>query len=125
MKAYELMKLAAENPQKYKGKKYSVKWGKVVDRDGDCMKAIEVDSDGQLVGACGKWAYVSCDTELEEIKPEPVPFMDAVRAYSEGKTIRCEWGGDVYRYTGDRMIDHRADAVCPDEILHGTWTIEA
>jgi hypothetical protein len=136
MKAYELMKLAAENPQKYKGKKYSVKWGKVVDRDGDCMKAIEVDSDGQLVGACGKWAYVSCDTELEEIKPEPVPFMDAVRAYSEGKTIRCEYNGYKITYTptdaklsglGIGMylfIDGDGKGTTAEMFLEGAWYIE-
>jgi hypothetical protein len=89
-----------------------------------CDEVVEFDSTGVNFTRKMEGLLLTSDWKIIP-EPKPVPFMDAVKAYSEGKTIRCEWGGDVYRYTGDRMIDHRADAVCPDEILHGTWTIEA
>jgi hypothetical protein len=62
-----------------------------------------------------------------ELIQQPITFMEAVKAYSEGKTIRCEIGEEarVYDYKvgyGMTNIDHYAITV--GEILNGKWYVE-
>jgi hypothetical protein len=62
--------------------------------------------------------------------PQPVPFMGAVKAYSEGKTIRCESECGVWRYKKETGTGHMWDIGKPDsvitstEILEGRWYVE-
>jgi hypothetical protein len=59
-----------------------------------------------------------------------VPFLDAVKAYGEGKTIRCETkihGKQIYRPSGMPLADtlkSQDGHLRVREILEGTWTIE-
>jgi hypothetical protein len=65
-----------------------------------------------------------------ELIQQPIPFMEAVKAYSEGKTIRCEldgmrtqtyvWGTD----SGFKNIRNNYGAVAAEEILNGKWYVE-
>lgn len=92
LKAYDLMKAAAENPQEYEGKRYKVVEGSYLwfgaDNRDECIivngRLTEKNRHSTL--------SVYADTILEEIKPEPkpVPFMDAVNS---GKRIRPDSAG--------------------------------
>jgi hypothetical protein len=75
-----------------------------------------------------------------ELVQQPVSFMEAVKAYSEGKTIRCEFiGYNGKKYTAiyddkkenskyNQLVDNNSDIVsdpvCCEEILNGTWYVE-
>jgi len=58
--------------------------------------------------------------------PRPVPFLEAVKAYSEGKTVKCEYSSVIHRYKqeGNGFVDENGEAITSYEILNGTWTAE-
>ena len=58
---------------------------------------------------------------------KPVPFMEAVKAFSEGKVIECELNTEkfVYGYKYKKqLIDSNKLAVSINEILNGKWYIK-
>jgi hypothetical protein len=132
MKAFELMYLAKMEPQKYEGKKYKITKGCALNNMGNLLNETDVINVEK-----GKVYYnkiyelnISQNTELEEIQ-QPIPFLEAVKAYSEGKTIRCEWKGrsqnwaSKYKNGSQYMGIKECDgAICPEEILNGTWYLE-
>jgi len=133
IKGYDLMKLAADNPQKYEGKKYEVvnrtsamyNFATAPKRYTECVIKSGVFRSNELP------LMIFSDTELEEI-PQSVPFLEAVKAYSEGKTIRCAGKcvamEQVYSpNTAASTIPLRTTngtAITDKEILSGIWFIE-
>jgi hypothetical protein len=128
MKAYELMKLAKENQAKYQGKKYKVTNGIAIDSRGKEYKEVIISTHGELTASIFKM-YVTDITEVEEIQ-QPIPFLEAVQAYREGKTIISETDGigtEIYKMKRSdsqpiESIDGAGITVC--EILEGKWFIE-
>jgi hypothetical protein len=65
-----------------------------------------------------------------ELIQQPIPFIEAVKAYSEGKTIRCESECGIWRYKKETGTGHMWDIGKPDsvitstEILEGRWYVE-
>jgi hypothetical protein len=64
-----------------------------------------------------------------ELIQQPVDFLTAVEAYSEGKTIRCEdskWGSHTYKIDefSDEIKDTKEIAVSTHEVLKGVWYVE-
>jgi hypothetical protein len=68
-------------------------------------------------------------------EPKPVSFMDAVKAYAEGKTIRCKLKEDVTRFIAPKhksAFSHfgywiKGDGntdISTGQILNGIWTVE-
>lgn len=129
IKACELMTETLKNPEKYEGKKYKVKFGACITYGGKDLEEV-IATGGYLVGGAASRVYVSETTELEEIKPgpKPVPFMEAVKAYRAGETIRCEreskFDMTTYCSGGDLTDREHHRPINPDEILNGTWYIE-
>lgn len=144
MKLYasELMELARKEPEKYEGKRYKASGDVILMRTGDRAKSdIIAFENGRPIVDGYATAFISADIILEEIPPEPkpVPFMEAVKAYSEGKTIRCEvvpsTTNQVYEYEpcgngialhGYKLSTYKGSgtAVTTKEILEGKWFIE-
>lgn len=142
IRACKLMVDAMENPHEYEGKRYKVVEGSYLwfgaDNRDECIIV-----NGRLTEKNRHSTFsVYADTVLEEIKPEPkhVPFMEAVKAYSEGKTIRCEvvpsTTNQVYEYKPDgnkiglhgyKLSTYKGSGtpVTTKEILEGKWFIEA
>ncbi len=138
--AYDLMKLAHDNPQEYEGRRYRTVRGIITTC---CPKAEEPKvvkiSNGYLMAQgteLGGQAYVSVDTRLEEIKPEPkpvpVPFLEAVKANENGKVIKCHIKNDIYVYDcfanadtgGYGFLQTKSGHIVTfREILDGTWYI--
>ena len=137
MKLYasELMELARKEPEKYDGKRYKVLGLYCIGPESQFYGEVIVDSEGKLQGkGHDNWAYINSNTKLEEIPPEPkpVPFMEAVKAYSEGKTVDCKVGNCRYVYQkceGDTPYkamhekNDESSGVSAKEILEGTWHI--
>lgn len=126
MKAYELMKLAAENPAEYEGKMYRFKYGGcAVELCGGAHYVITF-KDGDAFTLNGDKAYVSSYGEVEEVKA--VPFMEAVKAFCERKKIACEtdrYGKQIYNPSGGIVsLNSQGGAIRTYEILHGEWYIE-
>lgn len=63
---------------------------------------------------------------------EPVSFMDAVKAFDEGKTIKCKYSNEEFIYSESisGLLETQSDilneflAVGSKEILYGKWFIE-
>jgi len=92
----------------------------------------EIQIDGFSVGA----RYGLNTNDEWELIQQPVSFMEAAKAYSEGKTIRCEIDGRTYIYepnsdteAADNMgycFQEKGDSeswVTTCEILNGKWYI--
>jgi hypothetical protein len=131
MLACELMVNALKFPQKYEGRRYKVvKGARLITRDDELFSEFTVKGGLFTNGGCHGLA-VYCNTELEEI-PQPVPFMEAVAAYGNGRTINCKCNGITHTYTpayirGNSkcgLCDENDVAVSAAEILEGVWTIE-
>jgi hypothetical protein len=130
--AYDLMKLATENPGEYEGKRYKCVRTKFADGLGRLRDEIIIKN-GRFAfvdDGSGFTVFISNDTELEEIKPEPQPvsFMEAVKAYSKGKKIRC--GQTIYTSESGMSSAFTSNDLSNGtylncrEILHGEWFIE-
>ncbi len=123
--AYELMKLAAEDPEPYKGKKYKVAKGNCMNGHGNKPMAVLVRPSGILTDESTYEIFVTSETILEEIKPEPVPFMEAVKALDSGKDIYSENGNGIrHYYTGVCFRDEKGFSVMTEEILRRQWYIK-
>lgn len=77
---------------------------------------------------------VSIDDEWTLIQ-EPVPFMEAIKAYDKGKTIKCVFGSyhglSIYKpqfafgdYKFSDLRDENEGPITQTEILEGKWYIE-
>jgi hypothetical protein len=129
--ASDLMTEARKNPEKYEGKRYKVIKGFLLDSEGvEHLEAL-ITKHGNVIIPGQPWlAYVSPNTQLREIKPEPKPvtFMEAVKAYENGKSIKVKDGSreTTYNLSGDMaMFKGTNDTILTvSEILNGTWYIE-
>jgi hypothetical protein len=68
--------------------------------------------------------FIVVEKPLEwELIQQPIPFMEAVKAYSEGKAIRCEWNGGYKEYLpcGLKCVNTTFAA---NDILNGKWYIK-
>jgi hypothetical protein len=139
LKAYDVMKLAAENPGEYEGKRYRVVEGSTMVAGGTNLqlvrKCIIRNAGFETIESPHYGLAAYNDTILEEIKPEPQPvsFMEAVKAYSEGKTVECKIDCITYIYKkededGDPLCEMQAEetkaGLSAREILHGVWYIK-
>jgi hypothetical protein len=78
----------------------------------------------------GELVFVEARFIREITQPVAVPFLEAVKAYSEGKTIRCEMSGmEIQRYTPNRYGSYKClksqlgATISANEILNGKWYI--
>lgn len=133
MYASELMEAARKDPEKYEGKRYKAECA-LIDYKGNSYDTCQFNKDGKLCAPSNTcdWAYINGNTTLEEIppKPKPVTFMEAVKAYDEGKTIECkssEFKKRTYQpgqYYPHEMLDKYADSITAKEIINGEWFIK-
>lgn len=64
-----------------------------------------------------------------ELVQEPISFIEAIKAYSKGKTIKCKlpWMITIYKNQGlhnSPLYDNNGRALSFIEILEGKWHIE-
>jgi hypothetical protein len=98
--------------------------------DGQTVKVEKLDDGIYFVWEPGR-KYLS-PTDIWTLVQEPVPFMEAVKAYAEGKTIRCEIDDNIAKYyptsklgsLGYFLKTRLGYAVTTGEILNGKWYIE-
>jgi hypothetical protein len=121
IKAYELMKLAAENPQKHSGKKYKSEYEEVVDVDGNRHSEVYFGTDGDL--RCrknGYRAFIGATTILEEI-PQTVSFMEAANS---GNEIRHELWTDYYTLSEALTLIADTSSSQARAWINGKWFVE-
>jgi len=114
MKLWEVLKALDENPKKVfesnlAGLEYKISLdGEIIAFESGAVKFIGLNN-------CRDW---------QEVK-QPVTWQEAIEAWTNGKTIRCEDGGFDYLFSGGKSI--LTDSVGPIDtyqITKGTWYIE-
>ena len=55
---------------------------------------------------------------------EPVPFMEAIKAFSKGTNIRCELNNSNFYYRDGVLKEVNGFTVGTCEILQGKWYLE-
>jgi hypothetical protein len=133
MKGYELMKLTKENPSKYKGKRYKyIRGAKPRDCKDRTHEEFYISKYGEfLIEKSIFKLFISDDTEVEEIQ-QPIPSLEAIKAYEEGKTVRCEIDGKIFIFEGkyengklrESLYDTSCNSITANQILRGTWFVE-
>jgi hypothetical protein len=128
-KTWEVIKMLEQNPSaEFKcqyGQKIGIKEG-ILKWDTGALFKINIegyaDESMRTAGTLDRF-------EWELIQPS-VSFMEAVKAYSEGKTIRCEINAEKYIYKPlgedcyNAVKDDENIAVSAKEILEGRWYVE-
>ena len=122
MKAYDLLAKASCNLRDYAGEKYKVTKGAVIDKVGKEYSEFKINSEGGICVDEYLRGYISEWTEIQKIQ-QPIPFMEAVEAYSEGKTIRCEINGG-YKGFSPCGLKHANATFLANDILEGLWFVE-
>ena len=117
-KTWEVVKMLTENPELV----FVRPSDRVRTMLGDKIHAGEIigkyleQTDGESIRLSDEW----------ELVPQPASFMEAVKAYSEGKTIQSKQVcfTRIYNPSGAGwMIDQNGSGPSSSEILHGTWYI--
>jgi len=132
MKNWEVIKALYENPRlQFKNKRFGGVLG--YDENGHLAWLSGVPKVGEIFtihyNPGHPFATGNYDDDWELV-PQPVPFLEAVKAYSEGKTVECKskgFGTRVYEPGVNHpyaMIDQSDTAVTAHEILHGEWLIK-
>jgi hypothetical protein len=119
-KTWEMYKMLTENKElKFKrvGDGMEVNFSKKI-KNGKFADYYLHQSNGECPMLSDEW----------ELIQQPIPFMEAVKAYSEGKTIRCELGMQTSTYPSNGIPDCMVDkehnlAVSCREIMEGKWFI--
>lgn len=117
MKLWEVMKALEENPEK----KFALKGRNQVIGTTRLARGVTVavdDSQFQYV------AELEFSDNWEEVK-QPVPWQEAIEAWMNEKTVRCEIGEENYIFS--RSTDEFKDdlgAVTRIQLYEGTWYIE-
>lgn len=123
IKGYELMKLVAENSDKYSNKTYKVVEGHARTPSGVDRKEINVNSIGNFEDYDGVSLYISTRTELEEIK-QPVTPQEAREAHINGKVVTVKLPNFSCNIPkGDFGHCFSANTFM-DIVSKGTWYIE-
>ena len=121
-KGWEILKMISEGDLKYKDK---------VLVDGDELYVsdtgtLRFSSDRREVYS----SYFNADNTFIIVvaKPVSVTFLEAVKAYEEGKTITCNLNVDITEYTKPDcdiiMKDKDGFGLSSNEILRGVWYIK-
>lgn len=126
-KTWEMVKAITENPRlKFKGYLYidNIKTNRPV--------YVTVNGDNGIVDQLENEFRIDEEWELVQ---QSVPFMEAVKAYAEGKTIECEIEDRKHVYKPNAHTQLARDygyelkgaviglGVSTTEILKGTWYI--
>ena len=87
----------------------------------------EIKIDGVSVGV----RYGLNTNDEWELIQQPVDFLTAVKAYSEGKTIRCERHGASFKFNPfglpsylNRFVTKGGASLSCIDVLEGTWYVE-
>jgi hypothetical protein len=120
-------------------KKSLIEWVKDWDKN---KRRFEIESNYKVIrfdetGMCFKQKMEGLNMFWEwELIQQPVPFIEAVKAYSEGKTIRCELQDRKHTYRPNEHTRLARDygyefkgavlnvGVSTKEIIEGQWFIE-
>lgn len=118
MKLWEALKALDENPNKMF--KSSEGYGEVTLEYRGGVKFIGIKK--TLYGA-----FISESRDWQEVK-RPVPWQEAIEAWANWKTIKCEVGELAFTYNPKKnltLLDTLDNGhMCLSEITDGTWYIE-
>lgn len=122
-KTWEAIKMLNENP-KLMFQALSFVINKPIEK---YLKLDDVDKIVKCISSSNLYNEFIYADQLWILVSQPVDFMEAVKAYDEGKTIRCELNGLARIYgksTCRLLVDNFGAAVDTSEILKGKWFIE-
>ncbi len=118
MKTWEVFKALEENPKrKFKQDRFTLS---VNDRGYFYLNHDKWDHNTSAGGFNGN---ISKYVDWEEIK-QPVSWQEAIAAWANGKTIRCEYHDETRTYSKDISEDQNGQMMNRLEIKNGTWHIE-
>lgn len=117
-KTWEVVKMLTENPELV----FVRPSDGVRTMLGDKIHAGEIigkylkQTDGESIRLSDEW----------EVVPQPASFMEAVKAYEEGKTIIVSHNCHNHTYSMQNHMfrDSNGQSIEADEILYGKWYIK-
>jgi hypothetical protein len=121
MKAYELMALAAKDPQKYEGKRYKVIAGSPLENGLQTFYECII-SNGSLRSP-NRSLYLATfgDVLLKEIE-QPVSCYEAMKALDNGdKTVEWRLESQIVTITSKEWLK---DCIAPYMVMRGEWFIK-
>jgi hypothetical protein len=91
----------------------------------DPERKLKINAEGWITDGSGDYSYVNLNTEWY-IENPPVDFIEAVKAYREGKTIYCTDGFCKYAYEPKKnaLEDTSGVGLSADEILNYKWFLK-
>jgi hypothetical protein len=127
-KAWQAIKMLSENPK--------LEFNLYTDGEEHTDKSLRSIGSTVTVKAMGAYNdHLRIETEWVLVQ-HLVRFMEAIEAYSKGKTIYCEFNNRKYRYEPDvirkcivdeegyTVEDDTESSISTGEILNGKWFIE-
>lgn len=120
-KTWEVIKMLTENSK--------LKFKRVTDNPNNKLDLYSISKgNGNAISWMSMAQIDICVEDEWEISEKLVDFIDTVKSFKSGKTIRCDFNGWSYTYKPDgnakELIDGNNQPVSTDEILNGKWYIE-